>query len=56
MVEKQTKDIQKIVDVLLEKYQKAIDNKSIKSPLAYALYKTWRYVDSGKYESEDNNG
>lgn len=37
---------EKAVAQLRTEYEKACKNKLIKSPLAYALYKTWRMADS----------
>lgn len=36
---------EKAVAQLRTEYEKACKNELIKSPLAYALYKTWRFVD-----------
>ncbi len=37
--------IGKVVDYFLEEYGKAIDSTFVQKPIAYALYKTWEWID-----------
>lgn len=39
-------DIGKVVVLLYENYKTAVENKSVHKPISYALYSTWKYVDS----------
>lgn len=38
--------LEQAIEKLKEEYEKALKSEYIHSPLAYALYKTWRYVDN----------
>lgn len=41
-------ELRKVVDLLNEEYEKAMQNTFINNPLAYALYRVWKDVDGGK--------
>lgn len=36
---------QKAIKMLAEEYRKALSQVSVRKPMAYALYQTWRYFD-----------
>lgn len=38
--------LQDVVDVLKTEYMKAKANKHVMKPLSYALYQTWKFIDS----------
>lgn len=38
-------ELRKVVDLLNEEYEKAMQNTFINNPLAYALYQVWKAVD-----------
>lgn len=47
--------IDQAIDQLRMEYEKALRNPTVRTPLAYALYHTWRFVDA-KGKKEENNG
>lgn len=36
------------IDKVLEEYSRAVKNKTVRTPVAYALYHAWRWADSRK--------
>ena len=38
--------LQDVVDVLKTEYAKAKADKHVLKPFSYALYKTWKFIDS----------
>lgn len=38
--------LEQTIEKLKEEYEKAAKSEYVNKPLAYALYKTWRYVDN----------
>lgn len=38
--------LKSVIQYLTKRYDTAQQNKVIKKPLAWALYQTWKYVDS----------
>lgn len=47
--------LQKIVEMLQIKYTYAVSQEWIRKPLAYSLYKVWRYVDAHEKERKTEN-
>ena len=45
-------ELDKIIELVKEKYEYANTQEWIMNPLAYALYQVWREVDSQKYEKK----
>ena len=39
-------EINEAVEFLIREFEKGKRNKTVKTPLPYALYHTWRYYDS----------
>lgn len=48
-------DIGKVIVCLYENYKKAEKSKIVKKPVSYALYETWKYVDSIEEERKLKN-
>lgn len=44
--------LEKAVKLLEEKYEQAKNMEYVQKPLAWALYQTWKEVDSMKYEKK----
>lgn len=44
--------LEKAVKLLEEKYEQAQKMEYVQKPLAWALYQTWKEVDSMKYEKQ----
>lgn len=40
--------LERAIEILKEEYAKAVKQKHIFNPLAYALYQTWRKADERK--------
>lgn len=38
--------LDEVIELLKRHYEKSKDSKFVQKPLAYALYTTWKYVDS----------
>lgn len=45
-------DIDKAIKVLRENYERAMKIEYVRDKIAWALYKTWRYFDSGGEKNE----
>lgn len=39
--------------ILLKEYIKAIENKRVKKPMAYALFQTWKQIDESEVERDE---
>ncbi|MBQ1789524.1 MAG: hypothetical protein II008_05065 [Oscillospiraceae bacterium] len=49
--------IEQAINQLRREYEKALHNPTVGTPLAYALYHTWRFVDARKkYRKEEGDG
>ena len=44
--------IEKAIEILKHNYERALKIEYIHNPLAWALYKTWRFVDSKAKKTE----
>ena len=51
-------DIGKTIVLVYENYKSALENPIVRKPISYALYHTWKYVDSIEKEQikEQKNG
>ena len=48
--------LEKAILMLRETYKKAAKNPTVRTPVAYSLYKIWRYMDTHeKEDARENN-
>lgn len=50
--------LEKAIFMLQETFKKAVKNPTVRKPVAYSLYKIWRYMDTHEKEAchEQGNG
>ena len=49
MTDKQAKELQKVISELTKEYAKALENKYIFKPMAFALYHVWKKCDEKEH-------
>lgn len=48
--------IERAIERLRAEYERARKNPTVRKPLAYALYHTWRYYDAKEREKGEGDG
>lgn len=48
-------ELKEAVNILKREYERALKNPAVRTPIAYALYRTWRQVDTAQKKGAEKH-